>query len=153
MIGQIYSPIYKNSELLRKFPPNTLLFHPICLLFFGFFPPNTIIPYHTFIFLEQMSTQYGYSIPYGYQILQSTLFTTNCLYLTLLKTYPKAPQIIQKRYRCLSQLTLVTIYRTISTITSVCPCGVRPVFVRHKNFFSLKSLWNHPLTAGVDPRG
>ena len=66
MIGQIYSPIYKNSELLRKFPPNTLLFHPICLLFFGIFPPNTVIPYHTFIFLEQMSTQYGYSIPYGY---------------------------------------------------------------------------------------
>ena len=66
MIGQIYSAIYKNSELLRKFLPNTLLFHPICLLFFLIFPPNTVIPYHTFIFLEQMSTQYGYSIPYGY---------------------------------------------------------------------------------------
>ena len=25
--------------------------------------------------------------------------------------------------------------------------------VRHKNFFSLKSPWNHPLTPGADPRG
>ena len=66
MIGQIYSPIYKNSELLRKFPPNTLSFHPICLSYLRIFPPNTIIPYHRFIFLEQMSTQYGYSIPYVY---------------------------------------------------------------------------------------
>ena len=31
----------------------------------------------------------------------------------------------------------------------VCVC----VSVRHKNFFSLKSPWNHPLTTGVDPRG
>ena len=33
----------------------------------------------------------------------------------------------------------------------VCPSSVRPS-VRHKNFFSLKSPWNHPLTPGVDPR-
>ena len=49
MVGQIYSPIYKKSELLRKFPPDTLLFHPICLLFFGIF-----------------STQYDYFILYVY---------------------------------------------------------------------------------------
>ena len=46
------------------------------------------------------------------------------------------------------------IYITISTITSVRPSfGVRAVSVRHKNFFLLKSPWNHPLTPGVDPRG
>ena len=38
----------------------------------------------------------------------------------------------------------------------VCPSMFRPFvrpFVRHKNFFSLKSPWNHPLTPGVGPRG
>ena len=45
------------------------------------------------------------------------------------------------------------IYITISTITSVCPsAGFRfPVSVRcHKNFFSLKSPWDHLPTHGVD---
>ena len=41
MIGQIYSLIYKNSELLRTFPPNTLSF-------------------------LDFSIQYNYSIPYVY---------------------------------------------------------------------------------------
>ena len=50
---------------------------------------------------------------------------------------------------------VVTIYITISTITSVHPCvrcasGVR---CSSQKFFLLKSPWNHPLTPGVDPRG
>ena len=45
---------------------------------------------------------------------------------------------------------LCHIYITISTITSVRPC-VRPVSVRHKKFFSLKSPWNHPLTHHAAP--
>ena len=29
--------------------------------------------------------------------------------------------------------------------------SIRPSGVSHKNFFSLKSPWNHPLTPGFDP--
>ena len=49
----------------------------------------------------------------------------------------------------------LNIYITISTVTSVCVSILLLLrtYVRHKNFFSLKSPWNHPLTPGVDPWG
>ena len=53
-------------------------------------------------------------------------------------------------YRVLQVAHAYSIYITISIVMSVCQSGVRPS-VRHKNFFSLKSPWNHPLTPGVDP--
>ena len=63
MIGQIYSPIYKNSENLH---PIQYYSTPYVYNFLGFFPPNAIISYFRSIFLEKMFTQYGYSIPFGY---------------------------------------------------------------------------------------
>ena len=57
-------PNLQKIRIIEKISTQYTIMPPHVHYFLGFFPPNTIIPYHTFIFLEL--TQYSYSIPYGY---------------------------------------------------------------------------------------